>query len=262
MPSLRFRAAVMLVRLSRVIQMESLAPVRYQRWWFDGVVPRLATAIKGVRHGGLEVSGMRAEWAIPEKAAEGRAILYLHGGAYVVGSAGSHRALVSRLARETGCRALSVEYRLAPEHPFPAAVEDAAAAFRWLCSHGHEARHVALAGDSAGGGLAVAAMLSLRDAGGPLPAAAALACGAAVVTTKPARLEWLHPLRDREHLWLVPPGDPEALRSAIATLLADRAARERLRRAARLASGAFDWDEIARRHIELYEAILGRRARV
>ncbi len=90
---------------------------------------------------------------------------------------------------------------------------------------------------------------------------AALACGAAVVTTRPARPAWLDPLRDREHLWLVPPGDPEALRAAIATLLADRAASERLRRAARLASSAFDWDEIARRHTELYQAILARRAR-
>jgi glycosyltransferase involved in cell wall biosynthesis len=90
---------------------------------------------------------------------------------------------------------------------------------------------------------------------------AALACGAAVVTTAPARSEWLHPLRDREHLWLVPPGEPEALQSAIATLLTDRGARERLRRAARLASRAFAWDEIARRHIGLYETILARRGR-
>lgn len=90
---------------------------------------------------------------------------------------------------------------------------------------------------------------------------AALACGAAVITTRPARPEWLDPLRDREHLWLVPPEDPEALRAAIAALLADRAARERLRRAARLVSGVFDWDEIARRHIELYEAILTGRER-
>jgi len=90
---------------------------------------------------------------------------------------------------------------------------------------------------------------------------AALACGAAIVTTAPPRPEWLHPLYDREHIWLVPPGDSEALRSAIATLLADPGTRERLRRAASLASSAFAWHDIAHWHIGLYETLLTRRAR-
>ena len=174
MPSFRFRIAVCMVRLNALIQLESLAPIRYQRWWFDGVVPHLATQIKGVGHEGLEIDGMRAEWAIPRGAGDAGAILYLHGGAYVMGSIASHRALVSRLAVAAGCRALAVEYRLAPEHPFPAAVEDAVRAYEWLLSHGREARQIVLAGDSAGGGLAVASLVALRDAGAPLPAAALL----------------------------------------------------------------------------------------
>lgn len=174
MPSMRFRAAELMVRFSRLVQMEGFSPVSYQRWWFDGIVPRLATPIKGVQNRGEEVNGLKAEWAVPEGAEEGRAILYLHGGAYVVGSAGSHRSLVSRLALEAGCRALSVEYRLAPEHPFPAAVEDAVKAYQWLLGGGYESEHLVVAGDSAGGGLAVAAMVSMRDRGIPLPAAAFL----------------------------------------------------------------------------------------
>jgi monoterpene epsilon-lactone hydrolase len=174
MPSLRYRIAVFLVKLNAVIQLEAHAPIRYQRWWFDSVAPRVATKIKGVRHEELEIDGMRAEWAIPEGAKDGRAILYFHGGAYVVGSIASHRSMVSQLAKVAGCRALSVDYRLAPEHLFPAAVEDAVKAFEWLITHGYEAENIVIAGDSAGGSLSVAAMLSLRDAGSPLPAAAML----------------------------------------------------------------------------------------
>ncbi|RJP34996.1 MAG: alpha/beta hydrolase [Actinobacteria bacterium] len=174
MPSIRYRIAVLLVRLNTLIQMEAFTPIRYQRWWFDGVVPRLATRIKGVRYEALDISGMPAEWAIPQDARDGQAILYLHGGAYVVGSIASHRMLVSQLAKEAGCRALAVEYRLAPENPFPAAVEDAVKVYEWLIARGYKAGNTVLAGDSAGGGLAVAAMLSLRDAGSPMPAAAML----------------------------------------------------------------------------------------
>ena len=100
-------------------------------------------------------------------------LLYTHGGAYVSGSLTSHRAHVARLARDIGCTALQVDYRLAPEHPFPAAVEDAVAAYRWLLDRADPAR-IVVCGDSAGGGLAAALLLALRDAGEPLPAGAAL----------------------------------------------------------------------------------------
>jgi acetyl esterase/lipase len=99
-------------------------------------------------------------------------VLYLHGGGYCLGSLASHRALVARLSAEAKARVLSVDYRLAPEHPYPAAVDDAVAAYRWLLSEGVAADRIAIAGDSAGGGLTLATLLALKDAGDALPAAA------------------------------------------------------------------------------------------
>jgi acetyl esterase/lipase len=100
-----------------------------------------------------------------------KVILYFHGGVYVIGSAGGSVALVGDLARRAGARAITVDYRLAPEHPYPAAVEDAQAVYRGLLDDGVAPGDIALAGDSAGAGLVVATMLALRDAGTPLPAA-------------------------------------------------------------------------------------------
>jgi epsilon-lactone hydrolase len=101
-------------------------------------------------------------------------ILYFHGGVYVIGSAATSVPLVSDLARRTGAKAVTLDYRLAPEHPYPAAVEDAQAAYRGLLEQGIDPGQIALAGDSAGGGLAVATLLALRDAGTPLPSCAYL----------------------------------------------------------------------------------------
>ena len=101
-------------------------------------------------------------------------ILYFHGGVYVIGSAAATVPLVGDLSRRSGLRVITVDYRLAPEHPYPAAVEDAVAAYEGLLALGIDASQIAFAGESAGGGLAVAAMLSLRDAGTPLPASGLL----------------------------------------------------------------------------------------
>jgi epsilon-lactone hydrolase len=120
----------------------------------------------------VDAGGVRAEWIVPPGAAAERVLLYLHGGGYVLCSVSTHRDLISRMARAAGMRALGLDYRLAPEHPFPAAVEDAATAYRWLVSHGTAPEHIAIAGDSAGGGLTLATLVALRDAGDPLPAAA------------------------------------------------------------------------------------------
>ncbi len=99
-------------------------------------------------------------------------ILYFHGGVYVIGSAKASMSLVADLARRTCARVVSVNYRLAPEHPYPAAVEDARAVYRGLLDQGTEPSSIAFSGESAGGGLAVAALLALRDAGSPMPASA------------------------------------------------------------------------------------------
>lgn len=120
----------------------------------------------------VDESGVDAEWVSVPESSPSRVILYFHGGGYSIGSAETHRDLVARLCRAAGARALSVDYRLAPEHRFPAAVEDAVASYRWLLDRSVPATTIVLAGDSAGGGLALGTLLALRDKAVPLPTAA------------------------------------------------------------------------------------------
>ncbi len=117
----------------------------------------------------LPVEGMAAEWIASPGVSSAHALLYLHGGGYVVGSLNTHRDLAARLGRAAGARVLTVDYRLAPEHPHPAAVDDAVAAYRWLRRQGCAPERLAIAGDSAGGGLTLATLVALRDLGEPLP---------------------------------------------------------------------------------------------
>ena len=120
----------------------------------------------------IDVEGIPGEWVKAPGAEENRVILYLHGGGYVMGSINTHREMVSHLSREAKARVLIIDYRLAPEHPFPAAVEDSTAAFRWLLMETIDPGRIVMAGDSAGGGLTVATLVALRDGGDPMPAAA------------------------------------------------------------------------------------------
>jgi len=119
-----------------------------------------------------DIDGMPGEWVRPAQAQSGRVLLYLHGGGYVLGSLNTHRALVGTLAQRCRLTALAINYRKAPEYPFPAALDDALLAYRWLLLQGYEAANIMVAGDSAGGGLALALLVALRDAGDKLPAAA------------------------------------------------------------------------------------------
>ena len=119
----------------------------------------------------VEAGGVPAEWVAASGAADDRVILYVHGGGYVMGSIATHRELAARLSKASGARVLVLDYRLAPEHPFPAAVEDATAAYRWLLAQNIKPSRIVVAGDSAGGGLTLATLLALRDAKVPLPAA-------------------------------------------------------------------------------------------
>lgn len=119
-----------------------------------------------------EVNGLKVAWLTPKRAVESKLLLYLHGGAYIMGNIGTHKQLVSQIARVAGVRALLPEYRLAPESPFPAAIDDAVGLYRALLAEGYAADDIVFAGDSAGGGLTMATLLSLRAAGDPLPAAA------------------------------------------------------------------------------------------
>jgi len=132
-----------------------------------------------------------AEWLRPPGAVAGRVVLYLHGGGYVIGSPRSHRHLAAAIATAGQASALLLDYRLAPEHPYPAAVDDATAAYRWLLDQGIAPGRIVIAGDSAGGGLTVATLLALRDARLPRPAGGVcispwvdLTCGGASYRTK------------------------------------------------------------------------------
>lgn len=159
----------LLERLSRLPPQTSLTleqlRAQYERAQFAFPVPAEVT---------LQVVGngpVRGEWLLPSSGSDA-IMLYLHGGGYVIGSPRSHRHLAADLAQAAFTRAFTLDYRLAPEHPFPAALDDAVAAYRWLIESQQVAPgRIVLAGDSAGGGLVLTTLVALRDAGLPLPAA-------------------------------------------------------------------------------------------
>ena len=122
----------------------------------------------------VDAAGVTAEWIESRDAKPHKVILYLHGGGYVFGGLDSHREIAWRLAKQTGQRVLLLDYRLAPEHQFPAPVDDAYAAYCWLLGEGYSAENLIVAGDSAGGGLAIALALKLKDEGVQLASALVL----------------------------------------------------------------------------------------
>ena len=122
----------------------------------------------------VDAGGVPAEWVTPMEGFGERVVLYLHGGAYVAGSPRSHRPLLAGLSRALNARVLAIDYRLAPEAPCPAAIEDVVAAYQWLLERGHRPEQLTIAGDSAGGGLTVTSLLALRDLGARLPKHAVL----------------------------------------------------------------------------------------
>ncbi len=119
----------------------------------------------------IDAGGVPCQWITAPDVPQDRLIIYFHGGAYAACSPTTHQDLISRLSRSSGAAALGVGYRLAPEHLFPAAVEDSIATYNWALGHGFEPSNIVLAGDSAGGGLVLSVMLASRDSGVPLPAA-------------------------------------------------------------------------------------------
>ena len=135
--------------------------------------------------------GLPAEWIIPLEADADAMILYVHGGGYVSGSLTDHRSFVAKIAHGCGVRTLHYEYRLAPEHPFPAALDDSVAVYRWLLEYGRDPHKIVVAGESAGGGLTLGLMLALKGQKIELPAAAVaispwtdLTCSSASYRTK------------------------------------------------------------------------------
>src|ERR1700675_2936453 len=161
--------------LAKVLEMiksvprDPTAEVGRMRGAMEKVSERVA---RDVKCEAVNAGGVPAEWIVPPDAASDRVILYLHGGGYVMGSINTHRAMIARIARASQARALALDYRMAPEAPFPAAVEDATAAYRWLLAQGYKPGKIVISGDSAGGGLTLATLIALRDAGTAMPAAA------------------------------------------------------------------------------------------
>ena len=124
-----------------------------------------------VRWEPVDAGGAVGEWISAPGVDGGRVLIFLHAGGYVTGSVNAHRDLIARLSRSSGARALGLDYRLAPEHPFPAALDDTLAAYHWLISNGLDAKRIVISGGSAGGGLTLAVLIALRDAGEEMPAA-------------------------------------------------------------------------------------------
>jgi len=177
MPSVRsrvFRSVIVehLVRNSTSLEGRTIDEYRRKEEALAGhqILPR------GTHVERLNIDGLPAEWvrAKDVPVGDGRTILYFHGGGYIAGSCSTHRDLAARISAACGVRVLVVDYRLAPEHKYPAAVDDGLRSFRWLREQGVSARQIAIGGDSAGGGLALATLLALRDGGEELPKAAFL----------------------------------------------------------------------------------------
>lgn len=146
-------------------------PRRRRDWEAEA---RADTLPEGAQFRPAIAGGVPAEWVDMPGADPRRVLLFFHGGAYNAGSPRTHRKLTALLAQATGARVLVPDYRLAPEHPFPAAVKDALLAFGWLLTEGYEASDIVVGGDSAGGGLALSMLLALREAGAQMPRAAVL----------------------------------------------------------------------------------------
>lgn len=166
--SLRYQITRFLLRLAGPTPVVILP--RQRRTLYERV-GRLLIVPKGTRVELVDAGGVPAEWVVGPRGGRAVTIFYLHGGGYLQGSPTTHRDFASHLSSLTGGRSVVVDYRLAPADPFPAAVEDACKAYRWLVGEaGVPPQEVVFAGDSAGGGLAVAALTCLRDEGAPMPA--------------------------------------------------------------------------------------------
>ncbi|MEZ4640223.1 MAG: alpha/beta hydrolase [Caldilineaceae bacterium] len=163
-------------------------PLSISRWMIAQSVARLKLPAD-ISHQTVDVDGVPCHWLIPQNADADQVLLYLHGGGFVLGLTGLHMEMVAQLARRTGVRALMVDYRLAPEHPFPAALDDCVVAYRWLLQQGVAPHNIVIAGDSAGGNLTLTTLMKLRDDGDPLPAAAAALSPVTDFVSKEKRFE-------------------------------------------------------------------------
>ena len=150
---------------------ESQGATEGRRRSFERMIDGFTIGVSA-KYSRVNAGGVTAEWVTAEGASESRVVLYFHGGGYIIGSPRTHRPMLAELSQTSGARVLALDYRLAPEHPFPAPVEDAVASYRWLLNEGYDPARIAVGGDSAGGGLTLAMMVQARYVGLPMPGAA------------------------------------------------------------------------------------------
>lgn len=150
---------------------ENLMSIEENRIYFLNNAKRMNKIPAGVEMNRFDLDGLPSAWFVHANAEKDKVILYLHGGGYVLGGIDSQQMMCILMAQTLKIKVLLPEYRLAPENPFPAAVEDAVKVYRWLLAQGYDSKNIIITGDSAGGGLSLATVLSLRDAGDALPAA-------------------------------------------------------------------------------------------
>lgn len=168
--SLSLRARLLGPLSERLLKPIMASPAERMRPRLELVAGLIARVPSGVRVRSTTIGGVPADEIAPKAGATGPVLLYLHGGAYLGGSPRTHRGLLAHLAKQAGCRIVAIDYRLAPEHPYPAALEDALAAYSALLAEGIAASDLVIGGDSAGGNLTLVTAIALRERGLPLPA--------------------------------------------------------------------------------------------
>jgi acetyl esterase/lipase len=169
LPAIRFMQEYMPLAMSRWLLYQGMAHVR-----LDAELKRETVSTDGVP----------CQWLIPLNSLTDRVLLYLHGGGFVLGMTPPHLQMGAYLAQRMGARVLMVDYRVAPDYPYPAALDDCVAAYRWLLKQGFSAQEIGVAGDSAGGNLTITTLMKLRDSGDPLPVAAACLSPVADLTNR------------------------------------------------------------------------------
>jgi len=178
MPGLQSRFFIWMIRNRHLFQLKlkpEVVDATFSVEKFRSDVDKATAGMKmpkGVTTQTEQIDAMAAEWIIPEQPVEGKVLLYIHGGGFISGSCTTHRMHVAKFALGCQLKSLLFDYRLAPEHPFPAAVEDCVAAYRWLSGQGYAAQDIIVGGESAGGTLTLSLLLALKEQGIPLPKAA------------------------------------------------------------------------------------------
>lgn len=163
-----------MLRLYKNIGQNTYKNPKLARAAFERLTDLLPSKIDGCKYQELMIGDTPAEWIIPRKSTADKVLLFIHGGGYATGSIRTHRALASQIAIHGYVRALSIDYKHAPEHKFPTQIEEAVAAYKFLLKQGYKPQQIAIGGESAGGGLTAGTLLYLRDQGIPLPACAIL----------------------------------------------------------------------------------------